>query len=304
VRASRPRSRMHYTVPAEKKMTCVGIGTKWVVCLAAACLLLSATLAPASEPSDLTYRDPAGRFVITVPAGWKIRPLGDSVQIVRGDAYASVLLFDHTSDVSALLDQLGHNMGKKWRRFEPLGRGESTLAGQKASTASFSGENAQGQQAMLQLSGVSSNNTAYVLVIGAPKSDLPKVQGTLTQIEHSFSLLGMGSPAGKEPNPSLGLEVTDLTSEDAAGYGLSDTSGALVVSMADNGPAEKAGVHLHDLIIAVAGQNIDSTAMLQQLLRSHKAGDLLDIEVLRLEENGKVEHKTLKATLAAAPTSE
>jgi hypothetical protein len=281
-------------------MTCVGIGTKWVVCLATACLLMAATPAPASEPSALTYRDPAGRFVITVPAGWKIRPLGDSVQIVRGDAYASLLLFDHTSDVSALLDQLGENMGKKWRRFEPLGRGESTLAGQKASTASFSGENAQGQQAMLQLSAVSSNNTAYVLVIGAPKSDLPKVQDTLTQIERSFSLLGTGKPAGEEPTPSLGLEVTDLTSEDAAGYGLSDTSGALVVSIADNGPAQQAGVQLHDLIVTAGGRNIDSAAMLQQVIRSHKSGDLLDLEILRLEENGKVEHKTLQATLAAA----
>lgn len=285
-------------------MNRVGTRTTAVVCLAAAGLLLSATLATASEPSDFTYRDPAGRFVITAPAGWKIRPLGDSVQIVRGDAYASVLLFEHTSDVSALLDQLGQNMGKKWKRFESLGRGESTLARQKASTASFSGENAQGQPAILQLSGVSANNTAYVLVIGAPKSDLPKVQDSLTKIERSFSLLGTGKPAGKEPNPSLGLEATDLTSEDAAGYGLSDTSGALVVSMADNGPAQTAGVHLHDLIIAAAGQNIDSAAMLQQMIRSHKAGDLLDLEVLRLEGNGKVEHKTLKATLAAAPTSE
>ena len=285
-------------------MSRVGTRTTAVICLATACLLMAATPAPGSEPSALTYRDPAGRFVITVPVGWKIRPLGDSVQIVRGDAYASVLLFEHTSDVSALLDQLGQNMGKKWRRFDPLGRGESTLAGQKASTASFSGENAQGQPAILQLSGVSSNDTAYVLVIGAPKSDLPKVQETLTKIEHSFSLLGTGKPIGKESNPSLGLEATDPTLEDAAGYGLSDTSGALVVSLADNGPAQKAGVHLHDLIIAAAGQNIDSAAMLQQIIRSHKIGDLLDLEVLRLEENGKVEHKTLKATLAAAPTSE
>jgi PDZ domain-containing protein len=285
-------------------MNRVGTRTTAVICLAAAGLLLSASPAPASEPSALTYRDPGGRFVITAPAGWKIRPLGDSVQIVRGDVYSSVLIFDHTSDVSALLDQLGQNMGKKWRRFDPLGRGESTLAGQKASTASFSGENAQGQPAILQLSAVSSNNTAYVLVIGAPKSDLPKVQETLTKIEHSFSLLGTGKPAGKEPNPSLGLEATDPTLEDAAGYGLTDTSGALVVSLADNGPAQKAGVHLHDLIVTASGRNIDSAAMLQQVIRSHKSGDPFALEILRLEENGRVEHKNLTATLAAAPTSE
>ncbi|MBZ5599576.1 MAG: PDZ domain-containing protein [Acidobacteriia bacterium] len=279
------------------------IRTTCVICLTAVCVLASANLAQASEPPATTYRDPANRFAIAVPAGWKIRPLGDSVQIVRGDSYASVLIFDHTPDVDALVEELGQKMGKKWNRFESLGHAESTLAGLQARAISFSGENAQGLPAMLKLSGVSVNHTAYVLVIGATKNELPKTQETLAQIEHSFTLLAGEKPAAEEPNPSLGLEVTDLGSDDAAGFGLRDTSGALVVSMAENGPAQQAGVLLHDLIVTAGGQNIDSAAMLQQVLKSHKSGDVIELEILRLAENTKVEHITLKATLTALPKS-
>ncbi|MBZ5705918.1 MAG: PDZ domain-containing protein [Acidobacteriia bacterium] len=275
--------------------------TTWVIALVATCLFLTATLAHASEPSALTYRDPANRFTIVVPAGWKIRPLGDSVQIVRGDSYASVLLFAHNPDAAALVEELGQKMGKKWKRFESLGHVESTLAGLKGTTVSFSGENAQGLPAMLKLSGVSSNNTAYVLVTGAPKSELPKVQDTLVQIEASFTLLQAEKPAPDQPSPTLGLEVSDLNADDAAGFGLSDISGALVVSLAQSGPAQQAGVLLHDLIVGASGQNIDSAAMLQQVIKSHRPGDVVDLEILRLTENAKVEHITLKATVGIAP---
>jgi S1-C subfamily serine protease len=151
--------------------------------------------------------------------------------------------------------------------------------------------------AVLQLSGVAANGTAYVFVTGAPKGELPKVQDTLAQIKHSFSLLQEEKPASEESSPSLGLEVTDLNSDDAAGFGLSETPGVLVVSVAGNGPAEQAGVLLHDLIVSVGGQNIDSAAMLQQVIKAHKSGDVVDLEILRLTENAKVEHLTLRATV-------
>ena len=265
------------------------------------CLVGTSTLARSSEPSALTYRDPAGRFVITAPAGWKIRPLGDSLQIVRGDSYASLLVFAHTADAAALAEELGQKMGKKWRSFALQGRGESSLAGLRATRLSFSGENAQGVPAVLQLSAVVSNGAAYVLVTGALKAELPKAEKTLGEIQASFSLLQAAKPPPDAPTPTLGLETTDLTPDDAAGFGLSDTSGALVVSLVDGGPAEQAGVLLHDLIVSASGQNIDSAAMLQQVIKSHKPGDRFEMEILRLAENAKLEHVTLEVTMGSTP---
>ncbi len=293
---------LHYTVSFEvENLSSRNCGTvRRIMWLAATSVFVTSSLAPAFQ-APTTYRDHANRFSITVPVGWRIRPLGDSVQVVRGDSYLSVLVFEHTSDVSALVAVLGQKMGNKWQRFQTVGQGKSTLAGFEASTASFSGQNPRGVDSVLKLAGLVSNHTAYVLVIGATKTDLPKVQDTLTQIEHSFSLLGTGKPAPEEPTPTLGMEVTDLSSEDAAGYGLSGASGALVVNLDANGPAQQAGVDLHDVVVTAGGQNIDSAAMLQQVVQSHKPSDSLQLEILRVTENGKVEHKTLRATLAAAP---
>lgn len=271
------------------------------ICLvaAAACLILT-TLVWAGEPSALNYRDPAGRFTITAPAGWKIRPLGDSLQIVRGDSYASVLIFPHTTDPAALAEELGQKMGKKWRRFALQGRSESSLAGLKATEVSYAGEKAQGMAAELHLSAVSANGTAYVFVTGALKGELPKDRDTLAQIEASFTLLHGDKAAPDETSPTLGLEATDLTADDAAGFGLSDTHGALVVNLTKGGPAEQAGVLLHDLIVSAGGQNIDGAAMLQQVIQAHNSGDVLELEILRLTADAKAEHLTRTATVEAA----
>jgi hypothetical protein len=270
--------------------------------LTAVCLLLASALAP-SETAPATYHDSANHFSILVPSGWKLRPLGDSVQIVRGDCYVSVLVFRHTSDTAGLLDQLAQSMGRKWKRFRSLRRGETTLAGLKAATASFSGENPQGVAALLQLTGVNSSGTAYILVTGATETDLPEAQTTLAKIEHSFSLFAAEVPAPVSPGPTLGVEVADLASDDALGFGLSNPSGALVVRIAPAGPAQQAGIRLHDLIVTAASQDIDSAAMLQQIIEAHKPGDQIALGILRPNDQGKVEHLSLSAVLTATPAT-
>jgi hypothetical protein len=263
-------------------------------------LLLLAVPAPWAESTGTLYRDPSQRFSILVPPGWKLRPLGDGVQIVRGDSYVSVLIFEHTTDGASLISELSQQIGKKWKHFEPASQEESTLAGLKASTLSFVGVNPQGVKAVLKLTGTVSDHTAYVLVTGAPESELPRVKETLVQMEQSFTVLAHSTPAPPAAEPTLGLEATDLNAEDAPAYGLNEASGALVITLAENGPAQQAGLQLHDVVVTAGGQGIDGVATLQQIVKSHKIGDLLELEVLRIAPDGKtVERKTFQATLRA-----
>jgi len=269
-------------------------GSSWLV---AAGLLVGAVQ---SRSSDIIYRDPKNRFTLAVPAGWKVRALSDSVQIVRGDAYASVLIFEHVSDAASLVENLSEQMGKKWRRFEPAGHGEATLAGQKASAISISGANAQGVEAILRLVGTTSGDRGYVFVTGCPKSELPRVQETLRHVEASFTLLETRQLTAEEPEKTtLGMEVTDLAAADATVYGLSDPSGALVIQLLENGPAQHAGVELHDVVVTADGQNIDSAAMLQQVLKSHHVGELLELELLQVGEDGKVTRRTVRVKIGS-----
>lgn len=267
----------------------------WAICCVG--VLAVASLSHASASGTL-YRDPQNRFTLQVPTGWKLRPLGDSVQVVRGNAYVSVMIFDHNSDAEGLVRSLSRQVNSKWKQSEPVTYGTSSLAGSTAITAAFSGINPQGIEAVLQMAGTSARDTVYVLVISSPKSDLPQMRTLLGQIAGSFRLLN-GTTEKKESRPTLGIEATDLSPEDAKAYGLSEPSGAMVVQVAEDGPARKAGVQLHDLVIACGGQAIDSAAMLQQVIGAHKPGDDLILAIVRPAENGSVERITLKAELGS-----
>lgn len=269
-----------------------------------ACILLllaaNLSLLHAAQDQTKSYRDPVARFTITAPPGWKMQPLGDGVQIVRGDDYASVMIFEHSSDAKAVIEDLASHIGKKWRRFEMIKSGNSTLGGLPSVFESFSGVNPQGAEAGLKLECIVADSVSYVLVSGYPLKDASKVQESLNQIERSFELLQhRAGPAPAPSAPTIGVEATDLTPDDATMYHLDHPAGALVIDLDNSGPGAKGGVQLHDVILSVDGNVVDGAAMLQRVIASHKAGDVIEVEVCRMEDESKVVSKKLKLTLGA-----
>jgi membrane-associated protease RseP (regulator of RpoE activity) len=79
----------------------------------------------------------------------------------------------------------------------------------------------------------------------------------------------------------LGVSVVDLTPELREHYGTEKDSGVLVASLEDNGPAEKAGVKVGDIITAIDGNDIASSFQIRKALRDKKTGDSVRIDVLR-----------------------
>lgn len=90
----------------------------------------------------------------------------------------------------------------------------------------------------------------------------------------------------------LGVVLTDLSSELREYFGAPKDSGVLVASVEDNSPADKAGVRVGDVIVAVEGKDIEGSWDLRSALKDKKDGDTARIEVLRGRSR-----QTLVATL-------
>ncbi len=87
-----------------------------------------------------------------------------------------------------------------------------------------------------------------------------------------------------------GFDAQNVDSRIARYFGLTSTDGIIVSEVDDNGPAERAGLKVGDIILAVNSQNISNADDLTQILIDSSPGDVLKMKVYR-------EHKTIYVTL-------
>ncbi len=90
-----------------------------------------------------------------------------------------------------------------------------------------------------------------------------------------------GIIAGKdEPKPYIGVQInTNYTASVLERYGF--PAGAVVGSVIDNGPADKAGIRQYDIIVMVDNDNITSYDTLSSAISKHKVGDNVKVKVYR-----------------------
>lgn len=79
----------------------------------------------------------------------------------------------------------------------------------------------------------------------------------------------------------LGVSMIDLSPDLREHFGASRDSGVLVESVSDGSPAEKAGMHVGDIIVSIDGKDVKNTGDLRSAIREKKDGDTVRVEVLR-----------------------
>jgi len=94
----------------------------------------------------------------------------------------------------------------------------------------------------------------------------------------------------------LGVQIADLDATMAERLKMKEQGGAVVMMVGAGSPAEKAGVQLEDVIVAINGQRVDSSSRLRLIVSGTKPGTAIPIELLR---NGQP--MTVNATLEALP---
>jgi hypothetical protein len=77
------------------------------------------------------------------------------------------------------------------------------------------------------------------------------------------------------------VSLIDLTSELREHFGGSRDSGVIVGSIEKDSPAEKAGLRVGDIVVAVDGNEIDSSWDLRRALADKKEGETVRIDYVR-----------------------
>ena len=91
----------------------------------------------------------------------------------------------------------------------------------------------------------------------------------------------------------LGVNIHNVTAEIAKEFGLANSSGAMVASVAQGSSAEKAGVKSGDIISSINGAATKSAGELRNAIGMLRVGDTVDISLLR-------DGKALKVTALIA----
>ena len=97
----------------------------------------------------------------------------------------------------------------------------------------------------------------------------------------------------------LGIEAQNLTPELAKEFNLDGATGALVGGVAPNGPAERAGLQVGDVITRFDGKQVRDARQLRSSVAEAKACQTVQVEVLR---NGSA--KPLRVILGQEPDKE
>jgi len=86
---------------------------------------------------------------------------------------------------------------------------------------------------------------------------------------------------GKVTRGRLGVTIQDVNQELAKSFGLDKPAGAIVSSVEDGGPADKAGLKSGDIILKVGGKQVDQSNELPSVVARIQPGTKTDIEIWR-----------------------
>ena len=168
----------------------------------------------------------------------------------------------------------------------------------------ISGENTILLQDLLQTdASINPGNSGGALVdldgrvIGMPTAVIPYAQGMGfavsidTAKEVAERLIETGAM------PWLGIDHRSLLPQEAKQLGLPEGKGTMIFGVAPRGPADAAGLRPGDLVINIAEKPTDTSSALGKAIRSHNAGDRVDVTIIR---DGK--EMTVGVTLGAVPS--
>ena len=105
--------------------------------------------------------------------------------------------------------------------------------------------------------------------------------GFALPVDFAMSIAEQLIATGRASHPYMGVSSQTIDSSFASQYGLPVSSGALVVFVQPDGPAEEAGLKRGDIITKIGDVTIASVEDVFAAIRQHKIGDEVGVNVVR-----------------------
>jgi serine protease DegQ len=112
------------------------------------------------------------------------------------------------------------------------------------------------------------------------------VQGVLNQIVRT----------GSVTRGYIGVEQQNITEELATAFNLPQKDGVIIAGIVKDGPADKAGLKVGDILLKLDGQKISDTTQMLNLIAAYAPGEKKSVELLR---DGK--NETLSIEIGVRP---
>ncbi len=94
--------------------------------------------------------------------------------------------------------------------------------------------------------------------------------------------------SGKVTRGRIGVVIQELNQELAESFGLSKPNGALISSVEQNAPADKAGIEASDVILKFDGKTVNTSSDLPRIVAAIKPGTKVAVELWRKGATKKV----------------
>lgn len=120
-------------------------------------------------------------------------------------------------------------------------------------------------------------------VIGVNTAKVPEAEGLGFAIPINLArpILAAIIEQGEFRRPYIGVRIVDSQTAQFLNDEVEVPRGALIVSAVPGGPAQRAGIHDGDTIIAVAGQPVTAIADVRRALLARTIGEVVDVRVIR-----------------------
>lgn len=89
----------------------------------------------------------------------------------------------------------------------------------------------------------------------------------------------------------LGVVIQDLSWQLAQQLGIDISQGVVIANLVRNGPADKAGLKVKDVILEIEGRPVQSSSRLMEIVAAHKPGDAWEMVIQR---DGRKQHVSVR----------